>query len=92
MLSLQVILNVILNIAGVAFAIAAIVLYSINLANIYLWWICHGDYYYDTPPPVDKKMLERCEDGVAMIDVSATNQSQVRLPVMEFVYCLMFGL
>ncbi|XP_037308991.2 uncharacterized protein LOC119197099 [Pungitius pungitius] len=40
-------INVILNLAGVAFSITAIVFYSINIANIHLWWMCgsYGDDY-----------------------------------------------
>lgn len=70
----------VLNIAGVAFAIAAIVLYSMNLGDLYLWWICHEDYYYShrgTVAPVDDNMLQKCEEGVAMIDVSVTNTSSM---------------
>lgn len=75
----QIILNVILNIAGVAFAITAIVLYILNVSDIYLWWICHDDYYYHrgTEAPVDQEMLQKCEEGVAMIGVSATNTSSM---------------
>ncbi|XP_034553303.1 transmembrane protein 176B-like [Notolabrus celidotus] len=71
-----VILNVILSVSGVAFAIAAIVLYSINIAHIYMWWECEQSYYdggydYDdfgnrhrrtTPPPSSEqiRMKEKC--------------------------------
>ncbi|XP_034465990.1 uncharacterized protein LOC117776281 isoform X2 [Hippoglossus hippoglossus] len=37
-------INVILNMTGVAFAITAIVLYSINMADMDLWWMCRHDY------------------------------------------------
>lgn len=86
---LQVILNVLLNIAGVAFAIAAIVLYSINLTDIYLWWICHDeDYYYrSTPPPVDPNTLQKCEESVALLRVSAANMSSTTASDgIKFVY------
>lgn len=73
----QVILNVVMNFAGVAFAIAAIVLYVINMTDLYLWWICHDDYYYDrgTKAPVDENLLQKCEEGVTIIDVSFINTS-----------------
>ncbi|XP_017293422.1 membrane-spanning 4-domains subfamily A member 8 isoform X2 [Kryptolebias marmoratus] len=47
-----VILNVTLNLAGVAFAITAITLYSASVANIHLWWYyCEEPYYGTTPSP-----------------------------------------
>ncbi|XP_068426411.1 uncharacterized protein [Clinocottus analis] len=70
-----VIVNVILNLAGVAFFIAAIVLYSINIVNIRLWWMCNrydsGGYYDShyrhatttTPFPGERYMTEKCLDG-----------------------------
>lgn len=72
---LQVILNVVLNIIGVAMAIAAIALYIVNLSDIFLWWICHEDSWYDSgnEQSPDGKMLEKCEEGVAMIQVSNTD-------------------
>lgn len=43
----QIILNVVLNLFGVLFAIAAIVLYSIDLAIADLDWLCFDvDYYH----------------------------------------------
>lgn len=75
--SLQVILNVVLNISGVAFAITAIVFYSINISDIYVWWICHEEYWHNGKPsqlPVGE-MLAKCEVGAAMIEVSATDTS-----------------
>ncbi|XP_063343492.1 B-lymphocyte antigen CD20-like [Pelmatolapia mariae] len=68
-----VIVNVILNLTGVAFAIAAIVLYTISVFNIYLWNICgEPDYWYDrrtTPSPSPEQMTlqERCLEGKALI-------------------------
>ncbi|XP_060937417.1 uncharacterized protein LOC133014244 [Limanda limanda] len=38
-------INVILNMTGVAFAITAIVLYSINMAGVNMWWMCRDDNY-----------------------------------------------
>lgn len=59
--------------AGVAFAIAAIVLYSINIANMWVW-ICEDyDYSYrrhHTPSPHEDMIREKCEEGRAMVLVS----------------------
>lgn len=69
----------VLNITGVGFAIAAIVLYSINISDIYVWWMCHEDSWYYGPSsalPVGK-MLEKCEEGAAMFEVSATDTSSM---------------
>lgn len=64
-----------LNLAGVAFAIAAIVLYSINMAQIYLWWMCDRYSYYNTPSPSLQKdiVVEKCLEGKALILVSIKN-------------------
>ncbi|XP_076006501.1 membrane-spanning 4-domains subfamily A member 15-like [Genypterus blacodes] len=69
-----VISNVMLNLAGVAFAITAIVLYSINIAEIRLYWLCdrENDYWYRSrttvaPSPDEKYLMERCMDGKAII-------------------------
>ncbi|XP_073341832.1 uncharacterized protein [Pagrus major] len=65
-----VILNVILNLFGVAFAIAAIILYSLDIAFIGLWWMCndYDDYIsYDlTPSPHEDVMKEKCLEGRTM--------------------------
>uniref|UniRef100_A0A3P9CN74 High affinity immunoglobulin epsilon receptor subunit beta n=1 Tax=Maylandia zebra TaxID=106582 RepID=A0A3P9CN74_9CICH len=68
-----VIVNVILNLTGVAFAIAAIVLYSISVFNLYLWNICgEPDYWYGhhtTPSSSPEQMIlqERCLEAKALI-------------------------
>lgn len=78
----QLILTVTLNVAGVAFAMTAIVLYSIHLANIYLWWgsQCDNDYnpyWYRmrtttavAPSPEEMIIKERCLEGQAVVKVS----------------------
>lgn len=49
--SFKVVMNVILNLAGSAFAVSAIVVYSINVSDIYLGITCREDYYeYGTTP------------------------------------------
>ncbi|KAM9783186.1 membrane-spanning 4-domains subfamily A member 8-like [Neosynchiropus ocellatus] len=40
-------ITVILNLCGIAFAITAVVLYSINIAHIGFWWICRDHDYWD---------------------------------------------
>ncbi|XP_041797573.1 transmembrane protein 176B-like [Chelmon rostratus] len=62
-------LNVFLNLAGVGFAIAAIILYSINIALLSFWWMCDNDYSsgYDTPSPQEDIVMEKCLEAKAMI-------------------------
>ncbi|KAL6109670.1 tmem176a [Pungitius sinensis] len=72
--------NVILNLAGVAFSITAIVLYSINIANIHLWWMCgnYADYYgghyggsygqtTTTESPGKKYLMEQCLESKELV-------------------------
>ncbi|XP_067367133.1 transmembrane protein 176A-like isoform X1 [Channa argus] len=64
-----VILNVMLNFAGVAFAITGIVLYSVTMGNLYLWWNCSpGDPWYSqyttaSPSPEELRIQEACKQG-----------------------------
>ncbi|XP_076594233.1 uncharacterized protein LOC143325185 [Chaetodon auriga] len=63
-------LNVFLNLAGVGFAIAAIILYSIDIALMNLWWMCDDDDYrspYNTPSPREDVVMEKCLEGKAII-------------------------
>lgn len=61
----------ILNLSGVGFAIAAIVLYSIDIALTSLWWMCDNDYYEEyTKAPEEKIILEKCLEGKALVLVS----------------------
>lgn len=67
-----------LNVIGVAFAIAAIVLYSINIADIWLGWMCrYYDYDYHsrhaTKSPSELDVLRKCEMGAALTEVGAQN-------------------
>lgn len=72
----QVILNVILNLFGVLFAIAAIVLYSIDIALGDLWWLCDDDYrfQYQTPSPEEERLEEKCLQGKALLLVSLISE------------------
>ncbi|XP_027142868.1 uncharacterized protein LOC104932168 isoform X2 [Larimichthys crocea] len=66
-----IILSVILNLAGVAFAITAIVLYSISMIDIGPWWMCYEYPYhysrYNTPSPHQDIMREKCLEAKALI-------------------------
>ncbi|XP_074508856.1 uncharacterized protein LOC141778466 isoform X2 [Sebastes fasciatus] len=95
-----VILNVILNLAGVAIAIAAIVLYSINMANIYMWWRCDDDHYNyysgyrhttTTPPPREDIMKEKCLEGkeLALMLLRSMNAVLIVLSALEL--CLVIS-
>ncbi|KAK5892108.1 hypothetical protein CesoFtcFv8_012522 [Champsocephalus esox] len=61
-----VIVNVILNLAGVGFAIAAITLYSLRMTNMWLYWLCenhNNQYYYHHSPTAssgEKRMEQEC--------------------------------
>ena len=64
----QVILNVMANLTGVAFAIAAIVLYSINSRNIWFGRVCSDMHLRRSSP-----LLEECSRAEAIILVSVKN-------------------
>ncbi|XP_034067172.1 transmembrane protein 176B-like [Gymnodraco acuticeps] len=59
-----VIVNVILNLAGVGFAITAITLYSLRITSIWLYWLCEDNqYYYHHSPTAssgEKRMEQNC--------------------------------
>ncbi|XP_026172305.1 high affinity immunoglobulin epsilon receptor subunit beta-like [Mastacembelus armatus] len=89
-----VILNVILNLAGVAFAITAIVLYSINMGTIYMWFACKRDEDYNwydrrqtTPDPSPEVifMQEKCLEGKALVLmlIQSINAVLIVLSVLE---------
>ncbi|XP_068426152.1 transmembrane protein 176B-like isoform X2 [Clinocottus analis] len=97
-----VIVNVILNLAGVAFSIAAIVLYSVNIANIGVWGICEKyDFdYYDsrykqatttTASPGEKYMTEKCLEGkeLTLMLLRSMNALLIVLSVLEL--CLVIS-
>ncbi|KAG8009840.1 hypothetical protein GBF38_013890 [Nibea albiflora] len=84
-----VILSVILNLAGVGFAIAAIVLYSMNIAQMGLWWTCGTyDYYYSrghTPSPYEDIVKEKCLEGkeLSLMILRSINAVLIVLSVLE---------
>ncbi|XP_041843312.1 membrane-spanning 4-domains subfamily A member 8-like [Melanotaenia boesemani] len=88
-----VIFNVILNLAGVAFAIAGIVLYSVNLATIYWWGMCNNydyDYSYNrhraTPSPEEIHMKEKCLEvrELLLMLLRSINAVLIVLSALEF--------
>uniref|UniRef100_A0A3B4GLW6 Uncharacterized protein n=1 Tax=Pundamilia nyererei TaxID=303518 RepID=A0A3B4GLW6_9CICH len=93
--------TVTLNVAGLAFAITAIVLYSIHLANIYLWWgsQCDNDYnpyWYQmrtttavTPSPEEMIIKERCLEGQAVMLLRSISVVLIVLSVLEL--CITIG-
>ncbi|XP_076594230.1 uncharacterized protein LOC143325184 [Chaetodon auriga] len=86
-----VILNVFLNLAGVAFAIAAIVLYCINIVSMSLWWMCHGDYWdYDrpTPSPHEDIIMEKCMQGEAIVLMLAQSINAVLIVLSVLELCV----
>ncbi|XP_034030120.1 uncharacterized protein LOC117513966 [Thalassophryne amazonica] len=87
--------NVILNLSGVVFAIAAIVLYSINVGNIRMWWMCSSDYYWysyrttnPTDSPEEKMLLEKYNEGKALVLMLARSISAVLLILSVLELCL----
>ncbi|XP_062255111.1 uncharacterized protein LOC133964846 [Platichthys flesus] len=91
-------INVILNMTGVAFALTAIVLYSINMADVSLWWMCRDDYYqfnYDdqiSTTSTEKnliqergRILESCIGGrhLALMLLRGINGVLIVLSVLE---------
>ncbi|XP_034009253.1 uncharacterized protein LOC117500498 [Trematomus bernacchii] len=60
-----VIVNVILNLAGVGFAITAITLYSLRMTHMWVYWLCKDNnnrYYYHHSPSSsgEKRMEQKC--------------------------------
>ncbi|KAM9353136.1 uncharacterized protein ABDE67_005502 [Symphorus nematophorus] len=88
-------LNVFLNLAGVGFAIAAIILYSINLVVRQLWWMCDYDYYftseYTTLSPQERIIMEKCLEGkaLALMFVRSINGVLIVLSLLEL--CLVIS-
>ncbi|XP_069031448.1 transmembrane protein 176B-like [Embiotoca jacksoni] len=92
-----VIVNVILNLAGVCFAIAAVVLYSINVAQIYLWWICdrYDNYHHynswgttKAPSPGETILREKCFEGKELIRVLLRSINGVLIVLSVLEICL----
>nr|XP_020500175.1 uncharacterized protein LOC109992043 [Labrus bergylta] len=90
-----VLLNVILNLTGVAFAITGIVLYTINIILLRIWEDCEPDYYNNyyynrqynrpTPSPEQKLMIEKCLEGqaVSLMILRSINAVLIVLSLLE---------
>ncbi|XP_008288741.1 transmembrane protein 176B-like [Stegastes partitus] len=87
-----VILTVVLNLAGGAFALTAIVLYSMNIAHVDLWWYCDrdDDYWYErhhttTPSPARDFLRERCLEAkeLSLMLLRGMNGILIILSVLE---------
>ncbi|XP_078108394.1 transmembrane protein 176l.4 isoform X2 [Sander vitreus] len=92
-----VIINVILNLAGVAFAITGIIIYSIDMANIYMWWMCrnYDDNYYSgysrqttTPTPGEDIMREKCLEGKELVLMLLRSMYAVLIVLSALELCL----
>ncbi|XP_049901880.1 transmembrane protein 176B-like isoform X6 [Epinephelus moara] len=93
-----VISNVILNLTGVSFAIASIVLYSNNITNISMWWLCENrDYNYSLDAqttdlsPVERQMRKDCLEGKesALMLLRSINAVLIVLSALEL--CLVIS-
>ncbi|XP_041650129.1 uncharacterized protein LOC121514103 [Cheilinus undulatus] len=83
-----VILSVILNLSGVAFAITAIVLYIINVLNIWLWWMCHEfdyDIRYRHRATLSPEEMTKCLEiqGLVLMILRSINAVLIVLAVLE---------
>ncbi|KAM3873011.1 uncharacterized protein ACN63O_002000 [Diretmus argenteus] len=92
-----VIINVMLNLAGVAFTIAAIVIYSLNLANTGGRRACQRNGYYSyyrqvTPPPTpsyeERAMQEKCEEGRVVVVMLLRSLSVVLIVASVLQLCV----
>lgn len=70
LLFFQVTLNVILNMAGVIFAITAITLYVIDLTGLWFRWMCSNDRYDYTDVTLSPESMEKCLEGKHLVVVS----------------------
>ncbi|XP_049438814.1 high affinity immunoglobulin epsilon receptor subunit beta-like [Epinephelus fuscoguttatus] len=95
-----VIINVILNLAGVGFAIASIVLYGINIAVVWVWVECDNNYNYDyysrhrptaTPSPGEENLKENCLKGEEMVLMLLTSINAVLIVLSALELCLVIS-
>ncbi|CAN9514178.1 unnamed protein product [Ophioblennius macclurei] len=87
-----VLFHTMMQLAGVGFAIAAIVLYCINIVEIRMGWMCREDYYWyhrhTTPSPepdVTKMLKERCYEArdLSVALLRSINAMLILLSVLE---------
>ncbi|XP_008322238.1 membrane-spanning 4-domains subfamily A member 8-like [Cynoglossus semilaevis] len=60
-------LNVILNMAGVIFAITAITLYIVDLTGLWFRWMCSNDRYDYTDVTLSPESMEKCLEGKHLV-------------------------
>ncbi|KAJ3598196.1 hypothetical protein NHX12_001707 [Muraenolepis orangiensis] len=92
------------HLAGVAFSITAVVLYSINLSSMSFWRTCNQYYnYYNrwdtttTPPPGREVDLQKCLEGKRIISmvVGGVNVVLIILSVLQLcvsISCVVLGI
>ncbi|XP_034384796.1 transmembrane protein 176B-like isoform X2 [Cyclopterus lumpus] len=96
-----IVVNVMLNLAGVAFSIAAIVLYSINIATTRLWGMCTKDYsdYYSryeqhfttTVSPGENYMLEKCLEAKTLALILLRSMTALLIVLSALELCLVIS-
>ncbi|XP_059194889.1 membrane-spanning 4-domains subfamily A member 15-like [Centropristis striata] len=93
-----VIVNVILNLAGVGFAIAAIVFYSINLSETSVWMCEDGDYGYSyyrhttaAPSPGEVIMRKKCLEGKELVLMLLRSMNVVLIVLSVLELCLVIS-
>lgn len=67
----QVVSSVCAQLAGVAFAITAVVLYIINLSEMSFWWLCND--YYGRTSSSSAEDKNRCMEAQNIIEVIINN-------------------
>ncbi|KAM8827143.1 membrane-spanning 4-domains subfamily A member 3-like isoform 1-T1 [Synchiropus picturatus] len=88
-----VIITVILNLCGIAFAITAVVLYSINIANIGFWWLCRDRDFWDdrsgnVKPTPDSRLKENCLEAKSMMIVALQGINSLLIILSALQLCL----
>ncbi|CAL8248352.1 unnamed protein product [Lota lota] len=88
--------------AGIVFSITAVVLYSINQAEMYIYWPCQRYDYYDrqwgwsTPTPINTD-LQKCLEGLSIIKtiLCGVNVLLIILSVLQLclsISCVVLGI
>ncbi|KAM8827144.1 membrane-spanning 4-domains subfamily A member 3-like isoform 2-T2 [Synchiropus picturatus] len=88
-----VIITVILNLCGIAFAITAVVLYSINIANIGFWWLCRDRDFWDdrsgnVKPTPDSRLKENCLEAKSMMIMALQGINSLLIILSALQLCL----
>ncbi|XP_074540488.1 uncharacterized protein LOC141801372 [Halichoeres trimaculatus] len=90
-----VILNVILNLLGVCFAIAAIILYSLSIVTNDMSWICDHENSYDyeetTLSPVMKSMVEKCLEAANVAAMTFTSMFGLLIVLSVLELCVVIS-